>query len=457
MSEGEKTVLSTPPAIKPPVDLAVLAHKEFRDDEYWRAIPAYAGLPADEFHDHRFQSRNSVTSLKKLHHTLGDVVPDSFYQDVEKGLSLSPMSLRISPYLMSLIDWSEPATDPLRIQFLPMGSRMLPDHPELSLDSLHEQEDSPVPGLTHRYADRALFLTLDTCPVYCRFCTRSYAVGLDTEEVEKVHFGAIVERWQQVFSYIESRPELEDIVISGGDVANLKSEHIEYIGDRLLNIEHVRRMRFATKAPAIMPQKLVTDLEWVDALTRVVDKGRKIHKEVVLHTHFNHPREITDISRRGLNELMARGITVRNQMVLQRGVNDDVDTMHLLIRRLSYVNVHPYYTFVHDMVRGVEELRTTLASAVDLEKKVRGCTAGFNTPTFVLDTMGGGGKRNVHSFEHYDRETGIAVFTSPSVRPGAYFFYFDPIDQLNPDSAERWVNPLERENMLKAALDSVRS
>ena len=102
-------------------------------------------------------------------------------------------------------------------------------------------------------------------------------------------------------------------------------------------------------------------------------------------------------------------------------------------------------------------MRVGLASAVDLEKKVRGCTAGFNTPTFVLDTMGGGGKRNVHSFEHYDRETGIAVFTSPSVRPGAYFFYFDPIDQLNPDSAERWVNPLERENMLKAALDSVRS
>ena len=364
------------------------------------------------------------------------------------------MSLRISPYLLSLIDWSEPAEDPLRIQFLPMGSRMRPDHPELALDSLHEQVDSPVPGLTHRYADRALFLTLDTCPVYCRFCTRSYAVGLDTEDVEKVHFGAIAQRWEQVFAYVASRPELEDIVISGGDVANLKAEHIEYIGTRLLDIEHVRRMRYATKAPAIMPQKLVTDREWVDALARVVEAGRKVHKEVALHTHFNHPREITAISGRALDELMERGICVRNQTVLQRGVNDDVNTMQRLVRQLSYLNVHPYYTFVHDMVRGVEELRTTLATAIDLEKAVRGWTAGFNTPAFVLDTMGGGGKRDVHSYEHYDRQTGIAVFTSPIVRPGEFFFYYDPLDALDPLIVQRWSDPAERAAMRQAALEA---
>ena len=311
-----------------------------------------------------------------------------------------------------------------------------------------------MPGLTHRYADRALFLTLDTCPVYCRFCTRSYAVGLDTEDVEKVHFGAIVQRWEQVFAYIASRPDLEDIVISGGDVANLKAEHIEYIGTRLLDIEHVRRMRYATKAPAIMPQKLVTDREWVDALARVVEAGRKIHKEVALHTHFNHPREITAISGRALDELMERGICVRNQTVLQRSVNDDVDTMQYLVRQLSYLNVHPYYTFVHDMVRGVEELRTTLAAAIYLEKAVRGRTAGFNTPTFVLDTMGGGGKRDVHSYEHYDRQTGIAVFTSPAVRPGELFFYYDPLDALDPQSAQRWSDPAERAAMRQAALEA---
>ncbi len=449
MSDIQEQVLTLPTSA-----VLDISHRDLRDDEYWRVIPAYADLRADEFHEHRFQSRNSVTSLKKLREVLGSLVSEAFYHDVEQGLLRSPMSLRISPYLLSLIDWSEPAEDPLRIQFLPMGSRMRPDHPELALDSLHEQVDSPVPGLTHRYADRALFLTLDTCPVYCRFCTRSYAVGLDTEDVEKVHFGAIAQRWEQVFAYIASRPELEDIVISGGDVANLKAEHIEYIGTRLLSIEHVRRMRYATKAPAIMPQKLVTDREWVDALTRVVEAGRKIHKEVALHTHFNHPREITAISGRALDELIERGICVRNQTVLQKGVNDDVGTMQHLVRQLSYLNVHPYYTFVHDMVRGVEELRTTLATAISLEKAVRGRTAGFNTPTFVLDTMGGGGKRDVHSYEHYDRQTGIAVFTSPAVRPGEFFFYYDPLDALDPLIVQRWSDPAERAAMRQAALEA---
>ena len=125
--------------------------------------------------------------------------------------------------------------------------------------------------------------------------------------------------------------------------------------------------------------------------------------------------------------------------------------MQLLTRLLSYLNEHPYYTFVHDMVRGVEELRTTLATAQELEKEVRGRTAGFNTPTFVLDTMGGGGKRNVHSHEHYDRETGIAVFTSPAVRPGQHFFYFDPLDELDPAIARKWADPAERAAMIAAA------
>jgi lysine 2,3-aminomutase len=446
MSDIQEQVLTPPTSAVPDT-----SHRDLRDDEYWRVIPAYADLRADEFHEHRFQSRNSVTSLKKLREVLGRLVSEAFYRDVEQGLLRSPMSLRISPYLLSLIDWSEPAEDPLRIQFLPMGSRMRPDHPELALDSLHEQVDSPVPGLTHRYADRALFLTLDTCPVYCRFCTRSYAVGLDTEDVEKVHFGAVVQRWEQVFAYIASRPELEDIVISGGDVANLKAEHMEYIGMTLLEMDQIRRLRFATKGPAIMPQKLVTDDDWVDALSRVVEAGRKRCKEVVLHTHFNHPNEITSITGVGLNRLMQRGITMRNQTVLQRGVNDCSETMQLLVRRLSHVNVQPYYVFVHDMVKGVEDLRTPLATALALEKEVRGITAGFNTPTFVLDTMGGGGKRDVHSFEHYDRDNGISVFTSPVVRPGELFFYFDPINSLAAEAQERWQDAKLRAGMLESA------
>lgn len=438
-------------ALRPPAAPAALEHKDLRSDAFWQQLPAYRGLSAAEFHDYRFQSRNSITSVAKLQEVVGDLVPASFYQDVSQGILRSTMSLRISPYILSLIDWRNPVEDPLRLQFLPLASRWVPDHPELELDSLHEQAHSPVPGLTHRYADRALFLALDTCPVYCRFCTRSYAVGLDTPKVEKVHFGASSERWEQAFAYIAARPELEDIVISGGDVYNLRPEQLEHIGRTLLEMDNIRRLRFATKGPAVLPQKLVGDHEWVGAFLRVVARSRELHKAVALHTHFNHPNEITGITRQGLDLLAGEGVVVRNQCVLQRGVNDHPATMQLLVKRLSYVNVQPYYVFVHDMVKGVEELRTPLQRAMDLEKHVRGTTAGFHTPAFVLDTMGGGGKRDVHSYEYYDRVHGIAVFTSPTVRPGAQFLYFDPVHTLAPEVQRRWQDGQERAAMIQAA------
>jgi lysine 2,3-aminomutase len=361
------------------------------------------------------------------------------------------MSIRVSPYLLSLIDWSDPYNDPLRRQFVPVASRLLPDHPKLTLDSLHEQADAPVPGLTHRYPDKALFLALDTCPVYCRFCTRSYAVGVDTDEVEKVSLKATEERWDRAFQYISERVELEDIVVSGGDSYQLKARQITLIGNKLLEMPNIRRIRFATKGPAVMPMKLITDHEWLDALTAVVERGRKLHKEVVLHTHFNHPNEITAITKRALDGVFERGIITRNQSVLQRAVNDSVATMQLLVKRLGHCQVQPYYVYVHDLVKGVEDLRTTLQTALDIEKAVRGVTAGFQTPTFVVDAPGGGGKRVAHSFEHYDRETGISVFSAPSVKPG-FFLYFDPVDTLEPHIQARWKDAKEQAKMCDAAV-----
>src|SRR6202034_916227 len=139
----------------------------------------------------------------------------------------------------------------------------------------------------------------------------------------------------------------------------------------------------------------------------------------------------------------------------QHGVNDSSATMQLLMRRLGFVNVHPYYVFFHDMVPGVEDLRTSLASGLEIEKHVRGSTAGFNTPSFVVDTMGGGGKRDAHSFEHYDRENGVAVFTSPAVKPGAKFLYFDPLATLSATARHRWQSPAERDQIISTALNSV--
>ena len=444
------------PHLKPPVAPERLAYKDLLDGPFWQAIPAYREIDEATFLDHSWQAKHSITNPQKLVAAVQDLVPQSFIDDVTEGFRRAPMSLRVSPYLLSLIDWANPYADPLRRQFVPVASKLLPDHPKLTLDSLHEQADAPVPGLTHRYPDKALFLALDTCPVYCRFCTRSYAVGVDTDEVEKVSLKATEDRWQRAFRYISERPELEDIVVSGGDSYQLKARQITMIGENLLAAPNVRRIRFATKGPAVMPMKLLTDHEWVDALTTIVDKGRKLHKEVVLHTHFNHPKELTAITRRGLDRLFERGVIVRNQSVLQRGVNDTIDAMQTLVKRLGHCNVHPYYVYVHDLVKGVEDLRTTVQTACDLEKHVRGSTAGFHTPTFVCDAPGGGGKRVVHSFEHYDRTTGISVYAAPSVKPG-FFLYYDPIDTLAPDVQARWRDPAEQDRMVADAIAAARA
>jgi lysine 2,3-aminomutase len=442
---------------KPPVEPAALRHLALKSGPFWHKIPAYAGIDEEKFLDHSWQSKNSITRVEKLLESLRGVVSEEFIKDAAVGFQRAPMSVRVTPYIMSLIDWENPYTDPLRTQFIPLGTRLLPDHPKLGLDSLHEQADAPVPGLTHRYPDKALFLPLNTCPVYCRFCTRSYAVGVDTEEVEKVELRVSAERWQKAFHYIATRPELEDIVISGGDAYNLRPTQITEIVEALLAMPNIRRLRIATKGPAVLPQKILTDHAWTDALTRVVDKARRLHKEVALHTHFNHPEEITQITRQAMDLLFERGITVRNQTVLQRGVNESTDVMTLLVKRLGHINVHPYYVYMHDLVKGVEDLRTSLDTALVLEKHVRGVTAGFNTPTFVVDAPGGGGKRDVHSFEHYDRDTGISVFTSPSVHEDAYYYYFDPLHLLSPAVQQRWRITAEQDAMMDAALSQAKA
>jgi len=240
--------------IKPMVDASALQHRDLRRDEFWRGLPGYSKVDAETFHHHVFQMRHSVTSVGKLMQVLGDTVSPEFYRDVTAGIEHASMSIRISPYLLSLINWDDPYNDPIRKQFLPVGSHQRPDHPELHLDSLNEQGDSPVPGLTHRYPDRVLFLVLDMCPVYCRFCTRSYAVGLDTDDVEKVKLRVNRTRWDNALNYIASRPEVEDVVVSGGDMYQLKAEQLQELGDRILNIDHIRRFRFATKGPAVLPQ-----------------------------------------------------------------------------------------------------------------------------------------------------------------------------------------------------------
>lgn len=437
---------------KDEVPVEDLMHREFDRTEFWRKIPHFKDVGYEEFLDHKFQLINTVTGVEKLKEIVGELASQEFRDDMAEGLAAAPMNVRVSPYLISRIDWDNPYDDPIRIQFLPVASRRKPEHPMLTLDSLHEQDDSPTPGLVHRYPDKVLFLPLDVCPVYCRFCTRSYAIGGDTNQVEKVGYKYNPKRWQKAFAYLASRPEIEDVVVSGGDAWNLAPMHLEIILKTLLAIPHIRRIRLASKGPAVMPMKVQSDRKWFMTLVKWVDEGRKVGKEVCLHTHFNNPNEITQITYDAMQEMFRHGIKVRNQSVLIRNVNDTPETMRMLVKKLSYMNVQPYYVYQHDMVKGVEELRTSVGTTVELERYVRGITAGFNTPLFVNDVPGGGGKRDVHSYDYYDPTTGVSVYRSPNVDEDKAYLYYDPTDLLPEEGRERWADESQHDAIIKEAL-----
>jgi lysine 2,3-aminomutase len=426
-------------------------HRHFREDDFWKIIPGWKDITKEEFGDHLWQMKASLKKVEQVKTVLGGLCTDSFYQDMLEGQKITPMNIRITPYIFALMDWNDPVNCPIRKQFLPLGSQFLPDHPYYEADSLNEDVDSPVPTITHRYHDKVLFLPTTICPVYCSYCTRSRLIGGSTEAVEKETYGVNAGRMDVAFDYIRNHPMVEDVVISGGDAFMMTAKQITFIGENLLAIPHIRRLRFATKGIAIYPQKITSDHEWFNALKDVHKKAKEMGKSVVIHTHFSSPKEITIYSKKAMDRLFAEGIIVRNQAVLQEGVNDNINQMVLLIKQISYMNIQPYYVYMHDMVPGCEHFRTTIAEGVALEKAVRGMTAGFNTPTFVCDAPGGGGKRHVASYEYYDQENGISVWTAPNVKPGKVFFYFDPIHKLSKEAQARWSNQESRELMIAEA------
>jgi lysine 2,3-aminomutase len=434
-----------------------LSHRDFRDDDFWRDIPAWANVTREEFADFRWQLKNSVRKIDQIAAGLGDRLPSKTLKDFRDAFRKAPMNIRISPYAFSLINWDNVAEDPLRKQFIPMASQFVSDHPFSMDDSLAEDTDSPVPYLTHRYPDKVLFLPITVCPVYCSYCTRSRLVGGASEAYEKASYGANATNFEPVFDYLVARPEIEDVVISGGDAFMLKPKQVRQIGERLLAIPNIRRIRYATKGISVLPQKILNDNEWFDAICQIHELGKSQGKQVMIHTHFSSANEITNWTKKAMEKLFAQGITIRNQAVLQRGVNDTVELMIQLVKKLSYINIEPYYVYIHDMVRGCEHLRTTLRAAVELEKAVRGITAGFNTPTFVCDLPNGGGKRHVASYEYYDEENGISVWRAPSVKPGQVFTYFDPIHELSLEAQRRWANERTSKMMVQNAKEKLGS
>lgn len=407
----------------------------------------YATTPDASFLDHNWQDRNCVTRPDQLAAVLHGRAPQSVVDEIRTGLLKVGMSIRLNPYVLEMIDWNDALADPIRRQFLPMLCELEDDHPCMTIDSLEERSTSPAPNLVHRYPDKVLFLVTSVCPVYCQFCTRSYAVGQSTATVQKENVSS-ASGWSAALDYIRAHPQIEDVVISGGDIARLKPQNVRHLGESLLGIEHIRRIRFATKSLSVQPMKFITDEAWFRAIADVAKLGRERFKSVFVHTHFNHPREVAPLVERAMRRLFSEGIHVRNQAVLLRGVNDCEQTLIDLTRKLGRVQIQSYYVYACDMVTGTEHFRLPIEQMQKLERSVRGTTAGFNTPLFIVDAPGGGGKRDVHSHEYRNEKLGVTGYRAPAINPDRMYFYFDPLRALDAAAAEQWRAPGGREAIL---------
>src|SRR3984893_13754590 len=294
----------------------------------WARFKPWDEVTPSEFEDNAWQDRNAITRVSQLKTVLDGIVSSDVLEEIEAVLSKTGMSIRLNPYMICLIDWSNAETDPIRRQFLPMRCEQEHDHPCLEVDSLAERRHSPVTSIVHRYPDKVLFLVTSVCPVYCQYCTRSYAVGQDTQLIQKDHVTS-AQNWLPALDYIRSHPQIEDVVVSGGDLARLKPAHVRSLGNALLDIEHVHRIRLATKVLSVQPMKLLSDHEWLNAVLELVMRGRALFKDVCVHSNFNHPNEVTPMVEAAMRRLHEHGVFVRNQAVLLRGVNDDTATLHL--------------------------------------------------------------------------------------------------------------------------------
>lgn len=323
----------------------------------------------EDWNDWHWQVRNRIETLEQLK-ALVKLTPEE-----EEGVreSLKTIRMAITPYYLSLINPDDPH-DPVRMQSIPTANE-LNVAPEDQLDPLSEDEDSPVPGLTHRYPDRVLFLITDMCSMYCRHCTRRRFAGQKDASSPR-------ERIDKAIEYIERTPEVRDVLLSGGDALMVPDSTLEYIFQRLRAIPHVEIIRIGSRTPVVMPQRITPEL---------VNMIKKYHP-VWLNTHFNHPNEITAESKAACERMADAGIPLGNQSVLLRGINDCSHIMMRLVHELVKMRVRPYYIYVCDLSRGISHFRTPVSTGIEIIENLRGHTSGFAVPTFVVDAPGGGGK-----------------------------------------------------------------
>jgi lysine 2,3-aminomutase len=376
-------------------------------------------------HNWDWERRNSLHGALAVADFVATKVGPAAAEEVIVASKVSSMQLRLTPHLLSLIEWDNFYGDPIRRQFIPVSSELEPDAKGISIDSLAEMAMQPTEGLVHRYPQRVLLLMNDVCPIYCTFCTRSYAVGPAPSGQVKQAISSRMGRIQAGIAYIASDETIEDVILSGGDPYLVKPELLDEVLTQLVTVPHLRRIRIGTRGLLADPHRIQTDSALREVLARFARSCSESGKESAFHCHFNHAQELTDVTAEALLWLSSLGLMVRNQSVILRGVNDDADTFIRLLRKLTQLRVRPYYAYQHDMVPGVNHLRTTLAETMALEASVRGQIGGPDMPHFVVDLPGGGGKRDVYSFEYYI--DGVAMYRNPWLSPGREYFYLDPL------------------------------
>jgi len=329
----------------------------------------WKSVPQEKWNDWRWQVSNRVTTLAELEKVINLTAPE------RKGIErcLDTLRMAITPYYASLMDADSPEC-PVRKQAIPVTWELEESTCDME-DPLHEDVDSPTPGLTHRYPDRVLFLITDQCAMYCRHCTRRRIAGTTDRPRPREELDAAIK-------YIASTPTIRDVLISGGDAFLLADDVLDSILDGLRKIEHVEIIRFGTRTPVVLPQRITKDL----------CSMLKKHQPIWINTHFNHPKELTVEASHACERLADAGFPIGNQTVLLRGVNDCPYIIKTLVQMLVRHRVRPYYLYQCDLSEGLEHFRTSVAKGIEIIEMLRGHTSGLAVPTYVVDAPGGGGK-----------------------------------------------------------------
>jgi lysine 2,3-aminomutase len=423
----------------------------------WTRFPGWHDVTAAQWRSAQWQRAHCVKNVAQLRAVLGSLVDERFYADlVADQQATATMSMLVPPQMVNTMVPDAPMStdafyaDPVRRYMLPVASDRRTDwasHPYATRDSLHEHDMWVAEGLTHRYPTKVLAELLSTCPQYCGHCTRMDLVGNSTPAVKKLRFArAPADRYEAHIAYLQAHPEVRDVVVSGGDVANIPWRHLESYLLRLLAVESVRDVRLATKALMGLPQHWLQP-EVTEGLARVAGTARRRGVNLAIHTHINHASSLTPLVAEAAQAALAAGVRdVRNQGVLMRGVNDTAAALlDLCFALQGEANILPYYFYMCDMIPNAEHWRVAVWQAQRLQHDIMGWLPGYATPRIVCDVPFVG-KRWVHMVADYDRERGISYWTK-SYRTSIeadqtdalsrQYPYYDPIDTL-PGSGRRW-------------------